>query len=67
MTDVKIRDSYCLDCMDMVKEKTFYWMTRLTWNIDDSALLSRTLKRDYGLISSYFSYLQYSRANMLLV
>ena len=53
--------------MDTVEEKTLNMRTRLTWNIDGSALLSRPLNRDYVLDSSYLSYIQYSRANMLLV
>ena len=51
----------------MVKEKTLYLRTRLTRNIDGSTLLSRMLKRDYGLFSSCSSYLLDSRAIMLLV
>ena len=49
------------------RRKNIYLRTRLTRNIDGSALLSWTIKRDYGLISSYSSYLLDSRVNMLLV
>ena len=70
MTDVKIKldkIDYWRNIKFQFEEKTLYLRSRLTENIDGSVLLSRTLMRDYGLISSLFSYLQYSSANILLV
>ena len=49
------------------KRKNIYQRTRLTRNIDGPVLLSRTITRDYGLISSYSSDILDSIVNMLLV
>ena len=55
LRNVKCEIAYWRSIQFQLEENTLCLRTRLTQNIDGSALLSRALQRDQCLISSFFS------------